>query len=174
MGERASRALNVLPNAVPGARFPHRAVSYCGKMPGADSAIESKASFSLCLKDTTGAGFWLAVEAVSSSEGVALLGKISCGWRSSRDVAPSGARLKGLSDWRGGCNCEWCPPEVHFALADAALSFPLRGFLTRRDRSGFDGLPPLLTPHHGSEMILEDKVTAGLFRSIRQGCQHPC
>jgi glycosyltransferase involved in cell wall biosynthesis len=119
-------------------------------------------------------GFWLAVEAVSIAR--------KRGFASARFHVVGGHRptLRRLEsrlernypDWR-----QWLrltgmvsDPEIHFALADVLL-YPshFEAFSLVEIEAAAMGLPLLLTPHHGSEMILQDKVNGRLIPFDSEG-----
>jgi glycosyltransferase involved in cell wall biosynthesis len=162
--------LNVLPNAVPGARF--SASSRLLLREDARRRFGYRREQSVFLFVSQGhhrrKGFWLAVEAVS------LVRRRGFAGARFHVVGGHSATLRRLEvrlerdypDWR-----EWLrlvgmvsEPEVHFALADALL-FPshFEAFSLVEIEAASMGLPLLLTPHHGSEMILEDKVNGRLI-----------
>lgn len=160
-----SGALGVLPNAAPGPRF----------SPANRLALreEGRRRFHYQLGEKVflfvsqghhrRKGFWLAVQAVS------LARERGCTRARFHVVGGTPATLRRIEGrlekqfpgWQ-----EWLHligmvsnPEIHFALADALL-FPshFEAFSLVEIEAAAMGLPLLLTPHHGSEMILKDKI----------------
>lgn len=165
-----SGALGVLPNATPDPRFSpanRQALRQEGRR-----RFQYESSETVFLFMSQGhhrrKGFWLAAEAVSLAR--------KRGFASARFHVVGGnpAALKRIEgrldqlfpDWRDWLRLTGMvsDPEIHFALADALL-FPshFEAFSLVEIEAGAMGLSLLLTPHHGSEMILKDKVNGRLI-----------
>jgi len=108
-------------------------------------------------------GFWLAVKALAilRAEGVQQVRFLVVGGLP-RTIATLEARLnREVSDWR-----EWIvftgqqPAAEHYLAAADAFLYPsyFEAFCLAEIEAAAMGLPLLLTPHHGSEMILRDGV----------------
>jgi glycosyltransferase involved in cell wall biosynthesis len=119
-------------------------------------------------------GFWLAVEAVSI---VRKRGFDSARFHVVGGHGPTLRRLesrleRNYPEWR-----QWLrltgtvsDPEIHFALAGALL-FPshFEAFSLVEIEAAAMGLPLFVTPHHGSEMIIQDKVNGRLIPFDSEG-----
>lgn len=162
--------LDVLPNAAPSARF----------SPSSRLLLrnESRRRFGYAPSESVflfmsqghhrRKGFWLAVEAVSIAR--------KRGFSGARFHVVGGhlASLRSIEErlerdypnWRQWLHLAGMVsnPEIHFALAEALL-FPshFEAFSLVEIEAAAMGLPLLLTPHHGSEMILRDKVNGRLI-----------
>ncbi len=165
-----SGALGVLPNAAPGPRFSptnRLALRQEGRR-----RFQYEPGEKIFLFMSQGhhrrKGFWLAAEAVALAR--------KRGFTSARFHVVGGGpatlkRIEGrldkqFPDWRDWLRLTGMAsdPEIHFALADGFL-FPshFEAFSLVEIEAGAMGLPLLLTPHHGSEMILKDKVNGRLI-----------
>ena len=165
-----SGTLNVLPNAVPNSRFsPATRLSLRNEV---REKFGYQAAESVFLFVAQGhyrrKGFWLAVEAV------AIARRRGCNGARFHVVGGHPTTLRHLEnglekaypDWRQWLHLAGmvADPEIHFALADALL-FPshFEAFSLVEIEAAAMGVPLLLTAHHGSEMILKDKVNGRLI-----------
>ena len=168
--------LDVLPNAGPGPRFsPASRLSLRNE---ARRRFHYQPADNVFLFISQGhhrrKGFWLAAEAVSLARKRGLAGaRFHVVGGHPATVQRMQSRLeRHYPDWR-----QWVrlvgmvtDPEIHFALADALL-FPsyFEAFSLVEIEAAAMGLPLLLTPHHGSEMILKDKVNGRLIPFNAEG-----
>jgi glycosyltransferase involved in cell wall biosynthesis len=165
-----SGSLGVLPNAVPNARFsPSRRLLLRAE---ARRRFGYEPPENVFLFVSQGhyrrKGFWLAVEAVAIAR--------KRGFHGARFHVVGGhpatlQRIEGrlgrdYPNWRQWLHLTGMvsDPEIHFALADALL-FPshFEALSLVEIEAAAMGLPLLLTPHHGSEMVLKDKVNGRLI-----------
>jgi glycosyltransferase involved in cell wall biosynthesis len=168
--------LDVLPNTVPKSRFsPSSRLSLRNE---ARRKFGYQSSHTVFLFMSQGhhrrKGFWLAVEAV------AIARRRGCGSARFHVVGGHPATLQRIKrrlerdyqDWRLWLHLAGMvsDQENHFALADALL-FPsyFEAFSLVEIEAAEMGLPLLLTPHHGSEMILKDKVNGRLIPFDSEG-----
>jgi glycosyltransferase involved in cell wall biosynthesis len=162
--------LNVLPNAAPKSSF--SASSRHSLRNEARKKFAYQPSDTVFLFMSQGhhrrKGFWLAVEAV------AIARRRGCTGAKLHAVGGHVATLRRMErrlardypDWRLWLHLAGMvsDPENHFALADALL-FPshFEAFSLVEIEAAAMGIPLLLTPHHGSEMILKDKINGRLI-----------
>jgi len=168
---RASVKVETLPNSYDETRFnPQACIHYRDAM---RTTLGYSANDRVFCFVSTGhyrrKGFWLAVEALARARGTAAGKNAKLLVVGGTDAAVSRLRQKASADYPG--SQEWIAfvgmqneVEKYYAASDAFI-FPsyFEAFCLAEIEAAACGLPLLLTPHHGSEMILRDGVNGRLL-----------